>query len=472
VSLLDSEDALGLAALIARREVTAHEVLDEAIGRFERLNPQLNAVVMPLVDRALGELRRGLPDGRFKGVPFFIKDLVADYAGVPTTAGCRSFVGLPAAADSEIVRRFRAAGLVILGKTNTSELGLAPTTEPSLFGPTRNPWNKELSPGGSSGGSAAAVAARIAPMAHATDGGGSIRIPASCCGLFGLKPTRGRVSMGPVVGETLAGAGVQHVVTRSVRDSAALLDAVAGPAPGDPYSAVPHNRPYRDEVGAGPGRLRIAFSTTAPNGATVWDEVKTAVTSVAELCRSLGHIVEEAAPDYDWEALQKASVTITAANTRRTIEVRSAGQPIYPDNFERLTFAAAEFGRQLSAVDYVAAVQTIHRAGRQIAPFFEQYDLHLTPVLTQPELPLGTVRMDSSDFDAFNAQLFGLIPFTYVQNMTGQPAMSVPLHWSKTGVPVGVQFAAPYGDEATLFRLAGQLERARPWKNRKPALPG
>lgn len=469
MSLLDTEDGLGLAALIARREVTAHEIVEEAIRRIEKINPLINAVTTPLVDRALRELKQGLPEGRFRGVPFYLKDLLADYSGVPTTAGCRAFASQPAASDSELVKRLRASGLVILGKTNTSELGLTPTTEPVLFGQTRNPWNREQSPGGSSGGSAAAVAARMVPFAHATDGGGSIRIPASCCGLFGMKPTRGRVSMAPL-GETLAGAGVQHAVTRSVRDSAALLDVIAGPVSGDPYAVPPPGRPYRDEVGAGPGRLRIAFSTTAANGAAVADEVKTAVKEAVELCRSLGHTVEEATPEYDWEPLQRAFGVVMGANARRTIEARAAGGPIFPENFEKLTFAAAEFGRTLAVVDYIAATQAMHRAGRQIAPFFDQYDVHLTPVLTRPSIALGSVDTNTHDFEKYLADMFALIPFTYVQNMTGQPAMSVPLHWTREGLPIGVQFAGKFGEEAALFRLAGQLERARPWRNRKPAL--
>jgi amidase len=372
------------------------------------------------------------------------------------------------ALNSEIVRRYRQAGLVILGKTNSSEFGIAAATEPKLFGATRNPWNRDLSPGGSSGGSAAAVAARMLPMAHATDGGGSIRIPAACCGLFGLKPTRGRVSAGPEGGEGLAGLAHQHAVTRSVRDSAALLDAVAGQMVGDPYFAPPPERPFLREIGLSPGRLRIGFSTKPPRGGNVDAECAAAAERAARLCESLGHMVEEAAPEFDADEVERGFLAVFYANTMANV-ARATGGPL-PDGelIEPLTRAAAERGQAMGAADYILHLQRLHRQARRIAQFFERYDMWLTPTLAMPPRPLGYFDTDTDDVDSWMARLIAFTPFTFLFNVTGQPAMSVPLMLSSGGLPLGCHFAARYGHEGLLFRVAAQLEMAAPWRDRRP----
>ena len=465
----EAHDALGLADLVRRDEVSPAELLEAALQRIERDNPTLNAVVTPLYDAARRTIASDLPDGPFKGVPFLVKELVASVAGAATTASSRLYANNIATIDSEIVARFRRAGLVIAGKTNSPEFGLSPTTESRLYGTTRNPWRLDLAPGGSSGGSAAAVACGMVPMAHATDGGGSIRIPASCCGLFGLKPTRARITAGPEGGEGLSGLAAQHVISRSVRDSAALLDAIAGPMPGDPYAAIPPARPYLAEVTTEPGRLRIAFAKAAPTGVSVDPACVAAVEDAATLCEALGHHIEEASPDYEAQALERGFVTIFAAHTMANI-ARGTGGPL-PDRslVEPLTYALAQRGRAIAAADFILALQGLHRQARRIAQFFERYDIWLTPTLALPPRPIGYFDIESGDVDAWVARLTGFVPFTYPFNITGQPAASVPLHWTPDGLPIGCQFAARYGDESLLFRLAGQLERARPWRDRRPS---
>ena len=459
----DRFDALGLAELIRRGDVKTSEVVDEALARIEARNGDVNAVVRliePDVD---------VPDGPFAGVPFLIKDLYAHVKGVPTTNGSAFFADYVSDHDVELVARYRRAGLVLIGKTNTPELGANASTEPRLFGPTRNPWNLSYSAGGSSGGAAAAVAAGMVPFAHATDGGGSIRIPASCCGLFGLKPTRARVSPGPDVGEGWGGMSVGHAVTRSVRDSAALLDATAGPLPGDPYAAPAPARPFLDEVGAPVGRLRIALSTTAADGSPVDPECVEAAESAARLCEHLGHLVQEAAPTFE-EASFAARGTVVCVNTAATIDERAAvlGREPGPDDIEPLTAAMVAAGRAVTGPQYVSAMRAIHRAGRRSAAFFADYDVMLTPTMAITPQPLGV--LDPMKPAEMGPILGRAVAFTAQWNATGQPAMSVPLHWTAEGLPVGVQFAARFGDEATLFRLAAQLEEAAPWTNRRPAV--
>jgi amidase len=461
-------DGLALAGHVRRGETTPAELLATALERIAQRNPALNAIVTPLEDVARQAIAAGLPEGAFTGVPFLVKELVASVAGTATTAASRLNAARMASADSEIVARFRRAGLVIAGKTNSSEFGLSPATESHLYGVTHNPWHLERSPGGSSGGSAAAVAAGLVPVAHATDGGGSIRIPASCCGLFGLKPTRGRITAGPEAGEGLSGLAVQHVVSRSVRDSAAMLDAIAGGLPGDPYAAAPPLRPYLDEVRAEPGRLRIAFSTAAPTGVPVDAACAAAVSDVARLCESLGHHVEEAAPDYDAQAIERGFATVFAAHTMANVARVTGGALPAPDLLEPLTRALAERGARLAASDFILSLQGLQRESRRIAAFFERHDVWLTPTLTRPPLPIGYFDIDSGDVDAWLARVTGFIAFTYPFNITGQPAVSVPLHWSAEGLPIGCQFAARHGDEALLIRLSGQLERVRPWFDRRP----
>ncbi|MGH8796944.1 MAG: amidase [Caldimonas sp.] len=464
----ETYDGLGLAALVRSGQTSAGELLDAACARIERLNPRLNAVVTPLYDAARAAIAPGPPQGPFSGVPFLVKELVASVAGSATTAASRLYEHNIAAADSEIVARFRRAGLVIVGKTNSPEFGLSPTTESRLYGVTRNPWRDDLAPGGSSGGSAAAVAAGMVPLAHATDGGGSIRIPASACGLFGLKPTRGRITAGPEGGEGLSGLAIQHVVSRSVRDSAAMLDAIAGPMPGDPYEAAAPVRPWLDEVARAPGRLRIGFARIAPTGVALDPACIAAVEDAARLCESLGHEVEEASPRYDAGALERGFATVFGAHIMANISRATGGALPARELVEPLSYAIAERARTLSAAEFIVALHGLQRESRKIASFFENYDLWLTPTLAQPPLPIGHFEIESGDVDAWIGRLGEFIPFTYPFNITGQPAASVPLHWSADGLPIGCQFVARYGDEALLFRVAAQLESARPWFDRRP----
>ena len=361
---------------------------------------------------------------------------------------------------------------MILGKTNTPEFGLRPTTEPRLFGPTRNPWNPRLTPGGSSAAAAAAVAAGLVPMADANDGGGSIRIPASCCGLFGLKATRARNPLGPTFGDIMGGLVVEHAVTRSVRDSAALLDATAGPDIGDPYWAPPPARPFREEIGAEPGRLRIALSTEAPVGTPVHPSCVAAAEDAGGLCVELGHEVVEAAPGFDGKAMNDAFMLVWRSGAEETVIAasRSLGHEPSTDLFEPYTLAMAKAGRKYVATDYIHAIEIIQENARRIARFFEDHDVWLTPTLGEPPVPLGTFddRAEAPAGEFARETIF--VPFTPIANMTGQPAMSVPLHWSADGLPIGVHFTARFGDEATLFHLAAQLEAARPWANRRPPI--
>jgi amidase len=470
ISDYESYDAIGLAQLVRRGEVTPMELLDAAIERVEARNPAINAVVTRMYDDARRSIQAGLPEGPFKGVPFLLKDLGVYYKGIPTSHGSRLFAGFVPDHDSTLVERYRRAGLVLFGKTNTPEFGLTVTTESRLFGPCRNPWDLERTSGGSSGGAAAAVAAGMVPAAHGSDGGGSIRIPASCCGLFGLKPTRGRVPMGPDVGEGWNGMSVNHAITRSVRDSAALLDVVAGPASGDPYWAPPATRPFLEEVGKDPGLLRIALTTTPPSGAAVDPVCITATRAVGTWCEALGHKVEEASPPVDYDEFKPAVIAIINANVRAMLEIRAkqTGREARPGDVERISWLAAEDGKNATAASYVQAVRTIHRAGRRVVPFFDKYDMLLSPVLLKPPVLLGFLDMMAEDHRHYMKNLYSFFGFTNLFNATGQPSMSVPLYWTEDDLPIGLQFSARFGDEALLLRLAAQLEEAHPWKNRGP----
>ena len=468
---LTSLDATAQAELVRRGEVEAKELVEAAIGRIERLNPTLNAVVTPMFEDALERAAGHLPEGPFTGVPFLLKDITAQYRGVRYTEGASFLADHVSTQDQELVLRHKRAGVVVVGKTNVPEFGILPTTEPRLFGPTRNPWNLDHTPGGSSGGTAAAVAAGMVPMGHGDDGGGSIRIPAYCCGLFGLKPTRARNPLGPGLGETPAGLGCEHALTRSVRDSATLLDATEGPDAGDPYWAPPKRRQYAEEVGADPGRLRIAVSTAAVTEVPVHPECVRAVQATAQLCEELGHEVFEFRPsDLDGGLISEAFITVYACSVAVAIAYwsRVLGKTPTADDFEPLTWAMSELGGGRTPADYLLAVGYLHSVGRQVARHFAGFDLLLTPVLAEPPLPLGT-------FDAPEDQpLYPLmragawVPFTPLANITGQPAMSVPLHWSEDGMPIGSHFVGRFGDEATLFRLAAQLEQAQPWAGHRP----
>jgi len=463
-------DATAQAELVRQRKVKPVELVDAAIERIERLNPTLNAVVTPMYDEARAVAASELPDGPFMGVPFLLKDILGTYAGVPMTSGSSFLREFVPDHDSELVRRQKRAGLIVVGKTNAPEFGILPTTEPRLFGPCRNPWNTERTTGGSSGGSAAAVAAGLVPMAHANDGGGSIRIPASCCGVFGLKPTRARNPLGPDFGDIMSGLVVEHAVTRSVRDSAALLDATAGADIGDPYWAPPHERPFLEEVGADPGRLRIAFTTESVTGSQVHPDCVAAVHDAATLCSELGHDVAEAAPEIDGALMAKAFIAVWLAGCAYTLDgvAEMTGQTLDSGQFEPLTWAMYEMGRQQRASDYLLAVQAIQMLARDIARFFTDYDILLTPTLAEPPVPLGTFDSTPENPLAGFERAAAFAPFTPLCNATGQPAMSVPLFWNEDGLPVGSHFIGRFGDEATLFRLAAQLETARSWSDRRP----
>jgi amidase len=465
-------DALGLADLVRRKEVTPEELLDAAIERTEARNPAINAVTMKLYDYGRQAIADSLPDGPFKGVPYLMKDLTASIAGVKMTRGSKFFADTPPSPiDSEHVTRLKRAGLVIFGRTNTCELGLSLTCEPQLHGPTRNPWNTEHISGGSSGGAAAAVAARILPAAHASDGFGSIRAPAACCGLVGLKPTRGRNTFAPVIGEGLGGCSTEHAVSLTLRDTAALLDATHGTGPGDPYVAPAPARPFLDEVGADPGRLKIAWTSKAPNGAPVDAQCLHLLEKTAQLCAELGHHVEECNPRIDGADIVPTFVTLAAANTVVNLSTHpTAGRMAREDEVERITWLTARIGETVSAPDYVRATQTAHRLGRQMAAFHSDWDVLLTPGLAAPAVKLGWIDMMMDDVDEYWQRVFRFSPFTVWFNLTGQPGMMLPLGQSDGGLPLAVQLVAPFGDEATLFRLGAQLEAANPWIGRKPGI--
>jgi amidase len=465
-------DATALADWVREKEVKAIELVEAAIARIERLNPKLNAVVTPMFDEARESAQGNLPEGPFRGVPFLVKDLLAACAGVRMTEGSVFLRDFVPARDSELVRRLRHAGLVILGKTNTPEFGILPTTEPKLFGPARNPWNGGRTTGGSSGGSAAAVAAGMVPMAHANDGGGSIRVPASCCGVFGLKPTRARNPLGPDVGDIMGGLVAEHVVTRSVRDCASLLDAVSGPDVGDPYWAPPAARPFLKEVGADAGRLRVAFTTKAPTGVRIHPDCISAVHDAAKLCESLSHHVEEAAPSTPGALLVEMFLQVWSAGCASDIDgwAQITARTPSRDQFENLTWELGEMGRRVTAPAYLLAQTELQGIARQMARFMIKYDIWLTPTLAEPPVLLGT--FDSPPDNPLKGlyRALGFVPFTPLANVSGQPAMSVPLYWNSEGLPVGTHFVGRFGDEATLFRLASQLEAARPWANRLPPI--
>jgi amidase len=468
----ETYDATELAALIAGGEVSAADVLEAAIERAERWQPRINAITIPLYEQARAAARSGLPAGPLSGVPFLLKDLGAQLTGTRTSGSGKLWADFVADHDSTLVARHRAAGLNIFGKSASPEMGLAPSTEPAMYGPCRNPWNLAYSAGGSSGGSAAAVAARILPIAHATDGGGSIRIPASACGLFGLKTTRARNPSGPDVGEGWGGQAVAHCVSISVRDSAALLDASAGPDIGDPYWAPPPAGRFVDEVERPPGQLRIALCVKPWNDEPVDAECRQAAEDAARLCESLGHHVAIGRPEFDTAAFRAATRTLVAANVLATLEARATavGTTLEASDVEPLTWSIVEIGRGCTAADYARSVTTIHAVGRVVARFFAGYDILLTPTMCSPPWPIGVLSLSTSDRNAYFSALNRSIGFTSLFNASGNPAANLPLHWSAQGLPVGVQIVAPFGDEATIFRLAAQIETAQPWKDRRPPL--
>ena len=467
---LTDYDALGLAELVATGEVSAEELLDSAIERTEQVNAQINAVVTPMYEQARQQVAASLASGPFSGVPFLLKDLRALYAGVATTSGSRFFADYTPDHDSELVARYKRSGLAIFGKTNTPEFGCCPSTEGALFGATRNPWDTAYSAGGSSGGSAAAVAARIVPAAHGSDGGGSIRIPASCCGVFGFKPSRGLNPAGPDHGEAWNGLSAEHTLTLSVRDSAAMLDATSGAAPGDPYCGPVLDGTLLNATRQRPQRLKVGVQREALNGAPVHADCLAAVDDAVALLTDLGHIVEPAVPSYDVARIGAAYPLVIAANVQAAIDqqAQETGNEPTTEVIENIVNVLGAMGHERTAVDMVQAIWAMHATGRQVAPFFEQYDVHLSPVVATPPPAIGVLDTSSSDVDAYLKAVFEFIPFTSLANVTGSPAMSVPLFWNDQGLPIGVHFAAGFGADARLFTLAAQLEEARPWAGRRP----
>jgi len=464
-------DAIAQAALVRTGQVGPGDLVEVAVARIEEFDGELNAVVTTTFDRARAAVAAGLPDGPFTGVPYLLKDLASEAAGVRFCEGSRFLRDNVSAVDSENVVRLRDAGLVLLGKTNTPEFGMRPTAEPVLFGPTRNPWDRSRTTGGSSGGSAAAVAAGLVPVAHANDAGGSIRIPASACGLFGLKPTRARNPLGPLYGDAFGGWAAEHVLTRSVRDSAAVLDVTRGPMPGDPYAVPEPERPYADEVGRPPGRLRVAWTATPAEGRPLHPECRAALERTLTLLEDLGHDLVERDLVELTPRVGEAIGTVYGAATTWVLEYwsRLLGREPDPDELDPFTWALVEHGCRVTAGQYLLAVTDLQAFSRQVAAVFADVDVWVSPTLAQPPLPLGLMVATADDPWHGNAESADMLGFPLVvANITGNPAMSLPLHWSADGLPVGVHVLAPFAREDVLFRLAGQLEEAAPWAGRWP----
>lgn len=467
----EDHDALGLAGLVRDGEVTPAELLDAAVTRMETLNPDLNAIVFHWIERAREQARGLSSRGPFAGVPFLLKNLGSGLEDTPLTSGSKLLTGNRSRSTSLLVRRLLEAGVVPFGRGNAPEFGISATSEPLAHGPTRNPWNLSRTAGGSSGGAGAAVAAGIVPIAYASDGGGSARIPASCCGLVSLKATRGRtpVGLGPANGQAL-------VVSRTVRDTAAALDVMAGPVPGAPMTAPEPARPFLEEVGRPPGRLRIGFRRDSPfGGRPLHPACVAAVDDVARLCESLGHEVEEAAPDYDFDRLAHAMFKVfMGTRTAATVDrwERELGRRAREDELEPYTWGMVEVGRGLSAMDYARGIDAIDAEARRFSAVFQDYDVFLSPTLGRPPLPLGELIGTIADEDRYLEILYGFMPFTMQYNASGRPAISLPLHWTEDGLPIGLQFGAGYGNDGRLIRLAAQLEEARPWFDRRPPMLG
>jgi len=467
-------DATDQAALVRRGEVTPLELLDTAIERIEAIDPVLNAVVIRWFDEARATASGTLPDGPFRGVPTLLKDLWAHYAGQPLTNGCQALKDtMPVSAtDTTLVARYRAAGFVVAGRTNSPEFGSLPCTEPTAWGVTRNPWNIQHSPGGSSGGAAAAVASGMVPLAHASDGGGSIRIPASACGLVGLKPTQGRITLGPYRDES--NLGVELCVSRSLRDTAALLDAVHGPGVGDTVIAAPPTRPYVQELGVAPGRLRIGLLDHHPFGGEVHEQCALAARNTAALLESLGHDVAPgfpqamANPDFGRRFSALWATNMGAGMARIATQL---GRDLVPGDVEPVNQVQSDFARGVSGVDYAMALAATVEFRRAVQQWWaDGWDLLLTPTLGELPALIGTFANDSANPLAPMVRSAQYVPFTPAFNASGQPAISLPMHWTPDGLPVGIQLVAAYGREDLLFRVAAQLEAAQPWSHRHPSI--
>ncbi len=482
-------DALGLAELVRRGEVSPTELLDEALARTAQVNPKINAVIHLMEGRAREAIAAGLPDGPFRGVPFLIKDLMTAYAGEPMRCGSRLFKDFVPPEDEELTRRYRAAGLVIFGKTNTPELGLTNVTEPELFGPTRNPWNLDRTSSGSSGGSAAAVAARIVPAANANDGGGSIRTPASNCGLVGLKPSRGRNPTGPQAPDVWWGFIGEHVVTRSVRDCAAMLDVTAGDYPQQLMKLPAPARPFLEETGREPGRLRVAFSYDPGLAKSLHAENRRGLEATAAALERLGHEVVEVHLPLPPESFVEGYAALVSADVAATLRMAAqlVGRAATSDDVELATWIMARMGEAQSAADVASAIWTMQSFSRRWLAWASAFDVLLTPTVGLPPMPIGAYQLPALQRQALKLlaalpagallsqrsriaeafePVFEAAPYTMIANVTGQPSMSVPLHWTEDGLPMGMLFTARTGDEATLFRLAAQLEQALPWRDR------
>lgn len=476
ISEYTSYDGLGLAELVKSRQVTPEELVEISTDLIERVNPQLNAIVSILKEQALNEIQRGISNGPFEGVPFLIKELVLHAEGIPFSMGSRLAEGAVLPLDSELMSRFRNAGLVTVGTTTTTEFGYNAATESILYGPTVSPWNQEHSPGGSSGGSAAAVAAGITPLAHANDGGGSIRIPASCSGLVGLKPTRGRIPTGPLHGEPLNGIAIEFGLTRTVRDTAALLDSVCGPDVGSYTFLQQPSCSYLQSIEKAPKPLKIAWTSQAASGVQVDEEVIKALHETVELCKQLGHVVIEDAPSYEVEPLGVATLRIWTANMYHMIEsaARMSNRKPSEELIEAAIWKTYLYGKELTANDLLEALDINNEVSRNVGHFFTDYDVFLSPTLATPPAKIGMLNANNSSINAeeWFQQIFTYAPFTSLFNTTGQPAISLPLGMNSNGLPIGMQFTGKFADETTILQLAKQLEDARPWKERKPQIHG
>ena len=458
-----SYDALGLAELVRTKQISSIELLEVAIALTEKLDPKLNAVPIKHFELARKNLKNNADSGIFNGVPFLLKDLNNYLKGTVTSGGSRVLENITADHTSELVKRTLDSGLNIFGKTNSPELGLTVTTEPVLYGPTRNPWDLDRSSGGSSGGASSAVAAGIIPMAQASDGGGSIRIPASCCGLFGLKPTRARTPLGPASLEGWGGQSIFHCVSVSVRDSAALLDVTSGPEKGAPYRSAYQEKSFLEQINIEPGNLKIGY--LEDSSISVDEDVKEVMNSTIDLCQKLGHSVESTKINFSSEEISLAIITIISSNVSYAVKSQSdqTGREVSNEYFENVTLQMAENGNNFSASDYVNAIKINHRLGQELEKMFDQYDVLLSPVLASPPVKIGTIDMNTNDMKTYVERLTKYSPFTGIFNQSGQPSMSVPLFRTKDNLPVGSMFSAAFGNENLLFSLAGQLEQAQPW---------